>query len=277
MSTESLAEPAAAPALTVSSQVAVERWSNGVLDTTTDLVAEEVPVALVYHDVPHVVMLATPADLEDYGVGFTLSEGLVARMDEIRGVEVTRGAGVADVRISVAWERFTQLLQRRRNLAGRTGCGLCGAETAEDAIRECAPVPAGVTISAAQLHAAIEELATRQPINARTGSVHAAAWVTPQQGIRVVREDVGRHNALDKTIGALARSNADFSAGYMLITSRASYEMVQKCATLGISLLVALSAPTAFAVRLAQETGLTLVAFARRDRHVVYANPHRLK
>ncbi|MGB9330733.1 MAG: formate dehydrogenase accessory sulfurtransferase FdhD [Steroidobacteraceae bacterium] len=277
MSTESLAEPAAAPALTVSSQVPVERWSNGVLDTTTDLVAEEVPVALVYHDVPHVVMLATPADLEDYGVGFTLSEGLVARMDEIRGVEVTRGAGVADVRISVAWERFTQLLQRRRNLAGRTGCGLCGAETAEDAIRECAPVPAGVTISAAQLHAAIEELATRQPINARTGSVHAAAWVTPQQGIRVVREDVGRHNALDKTIGALARSNADFSAGYMLITSRASYEMVQKCATLGISLLVALSAPTAFAVRLAQETGLTLVAFARRDRHVVYANPHRLK
>jgi FdhD protein len=277
MSTESLAEPAAVPALTVSSQVAVERWSNGVLATTTDLVAEEVPVALVYHDVPHVVMLATPADLEDYGVGFTLSEGLVARMDEIRGVEVTRGAGAADVRISVAWERFTQLLQRRRNLAGRTGCGLCGAETAEDAIRECAPVPDGVTISAAQLHAAIEELATRQPINARTGSVHAAAWVTPQQGIRVVREDVGRHNALDKTIGALARSNADFSAGYMLITSRASYEMVQKCATLGISLLVALSAPTAFAVRLAQETGLTLVAFARRDRHVVYANPHRLK
>lgn len=277
MSTESLAEPAAVPALTVSSQVAVERWSNGELATTTDLVAEEVPVALVYHDVPHVVMLATPADLEDYGVGFTLSEGLVARMDEIRGVEVTRGAGAADVRISVAWERFTQLLQRRRNLAGRTGCGLCGAETAEDAIRECAPVPDGVTISAAQLHAAIEELATRQPINARTGSVHAAAWVTPQQGIRVVREDVGRHNALDKTIGALARSNADFSAGYMLITSRASYEMVQKCATLGISLLVALSAPTAFAVRLAQETGLTLVAFARRDRHVVYANPHRLK
>jgi FdhD protein len=277
VSTESLAEPVAAPELTVSSQVAVERWSNGVLASTTDLVAEEVPVALVYHDVPHVVMLATPADLEDYGVGFTLSEGLVARMDEIRGVEVTRGAGVADVRISVAWERFTQLLQRRRNLAGRTGCGLCGAETAEDAIRECAPVPAGVTISAAQLHAAIEELATRQPINARTGSVHAAAWVTPQQGIRVVREDVGRHNALDKTIGALARSNADFSAGYMLITSRASYEMVQKCATLGISLLVALSAPTAFAVRLAQETGLTLVAFARRDRHVVYANPHRLK
>jgi FdhD protein len=277
MSTESLAEAAAATALAVSSQVAVERWSKGALTAATDLVAEEVPVALVYHEVPHVVMLATPADLEDYGVGFTLSEGLVARMDEIRGVEVTRGAGVADVHLSVAWERFTQLLQRRRNLAGRTGCGLCGAETAADAIRAPAPVPAGVTISAAQLHAAIEQLGTRQPINARTGSVHAAAWVLPHEGIQLVREDVGRHNALDKTIGALARAGADFNSGYMLITSRASYEMVQKCATLGIALLVALSAPTAFAVRLAEQTGLTLVAFARRDRHVVYANPWRLK
>jgi formate dehydrogenase accessory protein FdhD len=261
----------------VSAEVDIERWTRGSIARTTDQVAEEVPVALVYHDVPHVVMLATPADLEDYGVGFTLSEGLVARADEIRGVEVTRGEASADVKITVAWERFTQLLQRRRNLAGRTGCGLCGAETAADAIRAPAPVPAGVTISAAQMHAAIEQLGTRQPINACTGSVHAAAWVLPQEGIQLVREDVGRHNALDKSIGALARAGADFSSGYMLITSRASYEMVQKCATLGISLLVALSAPTAFAVRLAEQTGLTLVAFARRDRHVVYANPWRLK
>jgi FdhD protein len=181
------------------------------------------------------------------------------------------------VKISVAWERFTQLLQRRRNLAGRTGCGLCGAETAEDAIRECPPVPPGVTITAAELHAAIAQLSARQPINSRTGSVHAAAWVVPGKGIQVVREDVGRHNALDKTIGALARAQADFAAGYMLITSRASYEMVQKCATVGIALLVALSAPTAFAVRLAERSGLTLVAFARANQHVVYAHPHRLK
>ncbi|MBV8306319.1 MAG: formate dehydrogenase accessory sulfurtransferase FdhD [Gammaproteobacteria bacterium] len=271
------AEAKGETAAAVSAEVAVQRWKRGTLTRATDSVAEEMPVALVYHDVPHVVMLATPADLEDYAVGFTLSEGLVARPDEIRGVEVIHGESSVDVKISVAWERFTQLLQRRRNLAGRTGCGLCGAETAADAIRECARVPAGVSITAAELHEAMTQLAARQPINARTGSVHAAAWVVPGTGIQVVREDVGRHNALDKTLGALARANTDFAAGYMLITSRASYEMVQKCATLGVTLLVALSAPTAFAVRLAERTGLTLVAFARADQHVVYAHPHRLK
>jgi FdhD protein len=269
--------PPAAAGAEVAAQVAVGRWKRGTVEHTTDLVAEEVPVALVYHDVPHVVMLATPADLEDYAVGFTLSEGLVARAEEIRGVEVVPGEHSADVKITVAWERFTQLLQRRRNLAGRTGCGLCGAQTAEDAIRECGPVPPGVTVTAAELHAVIAQLGTRQPINARTGSVHAAAWVVPGSGIQLVREDVGRHNALDKTIGALSRAQADFAAGYMLITSRASYEMVQKCVTVGIALLVALSAPTAFAVRLAERCGLTLVAFARADQHVVYAHPHRLR
>ena len=271
------AEAQGQSAAAVSAEVAVQRWTRGATTRTTDQVAEEMPVALVYHDVPHVVMLATPADLEDYAVGFTLSEGLVERADEIRGVEVVQGEASADVKISVAWERFTQLLQRRRNLAGRTGCGLCGAETAEDAIRECPAVPAGVTLSAAELHAAMAQLSGRQPINARTGSVHAAAWVVPGEGIKVVREDVGRHNALDKTIGALARVKTDFASGYMLITSRASYEMVQKCATVGIPFLVALSAPTAFAVRLAQRTGLTLVAFARADQHVVYAHPHRIR
>jgi FdhD protein len=265
------------PPAGVSAQVSVDRWSRGATTHTTDQVAEEMPVALVYHEVPHVVMLATPADLEDYAVGFTLSEALVERPDEIRGVEVRPGAASVDVHITVAWERFTLLLQRRRNLTGRTGCGLCGAETAADAIRETAAVPKGVEVTTAALHAAIEELAGLQPINARTGSVHAAAWVVPGEGIRVVREDVGRHNALDKTIGALTRSGAELAAGFMLITSRASYEMVQKCATVGIPFLAALSAPTAFAVRLAERSGVTLVAFARRDQHVVYAHPGRLR
>jgi len=265
------------PALEVSSEVDVERWTRGEVTHAADQVAEEMPIALVYHGVPHVVMLATPADLEDFAVGFTLSEGLVERPEEIRSVEVTYGAEAADVKITVAWERFSGLLQRRRNLTGRTGCGLCGAETAEDAIRELSRVGPGPTVSTEGLHEAIEQLASLQPINARTGSVHAAAWVIPGKGVQFVREDVGRHNALDKAIGALVRSGADRSEGYMLITSRASFEMVQKSATVGISFLAAFSAPTAFAVRLAHETGLTLVAFARRDRHVVYANPERLK
>ena len=270
------AEPTEA-APPVSSEVSVDRWLRGATEHATDMVAEERPVALVYHDVPHVVMLATPADLEDFATGFTLSEALVARAEEIRGIEVRRGAESVDVHVTVAWERFTQLLHRRRNLAGRTGCGLCGAETAADAIRETVAVPQGVEVTSAELHAAIEHLGGQQPINARTGSVHAAAWVVPGQGIQLVREDVGRHNALDKTIGALVRRGADLSAGYMLMTSRASYELVQKCATVGIPFLAALSAPTAFAVRLAERSGITLVAFARRDRHVVYAHPQRLK
>src|SRR5579862_9845720 len=261
----------------VSSEVTIDRWNQGATTHTTDQLAEESPIAIVYHNVPHVVMLATPANLEDFAVGFTLSEGLVGRPDEIRAVEVIQGPDATDVKVTVAWERFSELLNRRRNLTGRTGCGLCGAETAEDAIRNPAAVGPGPTVTARQLHEAIEQLGSLQPINSKTGSVHGAAWVVPGKGIHLVREDVGRHNALDKAIGALVRGKTDLASGYMLITSRASYEMVQKCATVGISFLVALSAPTAFAVRLARQTGLTLVAFARRDRHVVYANPERLK
>lgn len=261
----------------VAVELTVERWRRGTVTREQDLVAEEMPVALVYHGVPHVAMLATPADLEDYAVGFTLSEGLVARPDEIRGVEVSRGEESIEVRVTVAWERFSALLDRRRNLTGRTGCGLCGQETVEAAVREVSRVGAGVRLSAAELHEAIGRLAQLQPINARTGSVHAAAWVVPGQGIRLVREDVGRHNALDKVIGALVRSGADPAGGAILLTSRASFEMVQKSATVGVAFVAAFSAPTAFAVRLAERAGLTLVAFAREHRHVVYAHPWRLE
>lgn len=257
-------------------EVAVQRWKQGTVTSTTDQVAEEVPVALVYHGVPHVVMLATPADLEDYAVGFTLTEGLVAEASEIRSVEVERGEEAIEVRIGIAQERFSDLLQRRRNLTGRTGCGLCGAETLEQAIRPPVLVGKGPQVTVTDLHEALAQLRGRQPINSRTGSVHAAAWVVPGEGIRLVREDVGRHNALDKVIGALVRAGADFSTGYMIITSRASFEMVQKAATAGVTFVAAVSAPTSLAIRIAERSGLTLVGFARADQHVVYAHPERL-
>lgn len=257
-------------------EIPVERWKHGMVTRTTDFVTEEVPVALVYHGVPHVVMLATPADLEDYAVGFTVSEGLVADPREIQSVEVERGTDSIEVRIGIAGERFSELLRRRRNLAGRTGCGLCGAETLEEAVRPPVTVGKGPTVAVADLHAALVQLESLQPVNARTGSIHAAAWAVPREGIRCVREDVGRHNALDKVIGWLVRSGADVGSGYALITSRASFEMVQKSAAAGITFVAAVSAPTALAVRVAEQSGLTLVGFARRDQHVVYAHPQRL-
>jgi formate dehydrogenase accessory protein FdhD len=259
-----------------SAEVPVQRWKNGQLTRTTDFVTEEVPVALVYHGVPHVVMLASPADLEDYAVGFTVSEGLVGSPSEIQSVEVERAAESIEVRIGIAGERFSELLRRRRNLTGRSGCGLCGAETVEEAIRPPVQVAKGPTVTSADMHAALVQLESLQPINSRTGSIHAAAWVVPGRGIQFVREDVGRHNALDKVIGALVRSNTDVAAGYAVITSRASFEMVQKAAAAGITFVVAVSAPTALAIRMAEQTGLTLVGFARRDQHVVYANSERL-
>jgi FdhD protein len=264
-----------------SCEVTVERWRDGTTTQVSDQVAEEVPVALTYHGVPHVVMLTTPADLEDLAVGFTLSESIVAHREEIRSVEAAqRDDGALEVRIGIAADRFSELLRRQRNLTGRTGCGLCGAQTVEEAIRNPPPVNRGVTVDIKALHQALVDLKQLQEINARTGSVHAAAWVVPgpgiQSGIQFVREDVGRHNALDKTIGAIVRAGGDFAAGYFLITSRASYEMVQKAATVGATFLAAVSAPTAFAIRLAAATGVTLVGFAREHQHVVYANPSRL-
>jgi len=261
----------------VVAELDVERWRDGVLTREHDLVAEELPVGLFYHGVPHGVMLATPADLEDFGVGFTLSEGLVEDAREIRGVEVVHGVETSEVHLSVAWERFSGLLEQRRRLTGRTGCGLCGVETAEQAIRPVSAVGEGPAVTVAEVHSAIAELAHRQPLNARTGSVHAAAWVVAGRGIETVREDVGRHNALDKLIGARVRSGAGFSGGFLLLTSRASYEMIQKSAAVGIAFLVAFSAPTALAVRLAERAGMTLVAFARERQHVVYAGAGRLR
>ncbi|MBS0612645.1 MAG: formate dehydrogenase accessory sulfurtransferase FdhD [Proteobacteria bacterium] len=255
----------------------VQRYTRGVITHVTDTVAEEVPVALVYQGVPHVVMLASPADLEDFAVGFTVSEGLVANASEVLEVRVEPGEHAVDVHLRIAPARFSALLQQRRNLTGRTGCGLCGAETLEQALRPVAAVQAGAPIDVEELHAALRELSSRQPLNAQTGSVHAAGWVSAGVGLICVREDVGRHNALDKTLGALLRAGADLNSGYMLITSRASFEMVQKSATAGVSLLAAVSAPTGLAISVAEKTGMGLIGFARAGQHVVYAHPERLK
>jgi formate dehydrogenase accessory protein FdhD len=256
--------------------VAVRRWRDGKTETALDEVAEEAAVAFSYNGVAHVVMLATPADLEDLATGFTVSEAVVERAEEIRSVEVVSTADALEVRLTIAAGRFSELLTRRRNLAARSGCGLCGSETVEQAIRQPKPVDGGVRVTLGELHAALAGLRDRQPLNARTGSVHAAAWVVPGKGIQLVREDVGRHNALDKVIGALVRAGADFSTGYMIVTSRASYEMVQKSAIVGVPMLAAVSAPTAMAIRLAERSGLTLVGFARERQHVVYAHGERL-
>jgi formate dehydrogenase accessory protein FdhD len=257
-------------------EVHVQRWRDGKLESVVDQVAEEQPIALSYQGIPHVVMMATPAHLEELGVGFTLTEAIVQHADEIKSIEVFNAAGALEVRLGITAERFSAVLQQRRNLAGRTGCGVCGAETIEQAMRHPAAVGTGVIVSASELQRTLATLHAQQPLNAQTGSVHAAAWCLPDAGIQVLREDVGRHNALDKVIGALVRANIDCTQGYLIITSRASYEMVQKAATVGITLLVAVSAPTALAIRLAEEANLTLIGFARANQHVIYTHPQRL-
>jgi FdhD protein len=254
----------------------VDCWRDGKFSRLQDYVAEEAPVSLVYNGLPHVVMLATPLDLEDFALGFSLTEGILRHPDELLSVRVFNRSEGIEVLMRIPDERCVGLSDKQRNLTGRTGCGLCGAATLRQAVRHPAPVTGGVTVTVSELHHALEELRTLQTLNRMTGAVHAAAWVVPGKGIAGVREDVGRHNALDKLIGALAKMRTDRNEGFVLVTSRASYEMVQKCAAAGISFMAAISAPTALAVRLAEEVGLTLVGFARNASHVVYAHPQRL-
>ncbi|HEY8538235.1 MAG TPA: formate dehydrogenase accessory sulfurtransferase FdhD [Steroidobacteraceae bacterium] len=258
-------------------EVPVQVWEDGKLEDVADVVAEERPVGLLYQGIPHVVMLASPADLEDLGVGFTLSEGIAQDPSDILSVGVSQTDDSLTVNLGISSRSFAALLRQRRNLAGRTGCGLCGVENVEDAIRTPKHVGKGIRISSAELHAQLAALQDLQPVNARTGSVHAAAWALPGKGIQVVREDVGRHNALDKVIGALVRTGKDPGEGYFIITSRASFEMVQKAAMVGASLVAAVSAPTALAIDVAVKNGVTLVGFARAHRHVIYSHRERIE
>lgn len=254
----------------------VERWRQGLLSIEQDYVAEEVPVALVYNGTPHVVMLATPTNLEDFALGFSITEGIIGSPQELLATRVYNRANGIEVQIKIPEHRFQCLPDKGRNMTGRTGCGLCGASTLKQAIRTPAPVQNALVVDADELMAALAEIKGQQRINKLTGAVHAAAWAIPSSGIVAVREDVGRHNALDKLIGALLRTGKDPGTGFALVTSRASYEMVQKTAFVGISILAAISAPTGLAIRLANECGLTLIGFARTDQHVVYTHPQRL-
>jgi len=257
--------------------VGVARWQDGHCALLQDIVAEEVPVALEYNGISHAVMMATPADLEDFALGFSLTEGILGEAGELYSCELVVGTEGIQVQLDIAGARFAVLKEKRRNLTGRTGCGLCGAQTLAQAVRHPAPVPAASwQLSAPTLYAALEAMQTQQLLQQQTGATHAAAWLGSDGGLTLVREDVGRHNALDKLIGALVRQRQDLTAGAVIITSRASYEMVQKAATVGIGFIAAISAPTALAIRLAEETGVTLVGFVRRQGHVVYAGSQRL-
>jgi FdhD protein len=254
----------------------VRRWHDGVVTLEQDRVAEELPVALVYNDVPHVVMMATPRDLEELALGFSLSEAVISRADELQSVESNVVLEGIELRLRIPAVRADELAARRRNLTGRSGCGLCGVESLEDALRQPAPLRGGPRIDAATLHLALQKLGACQPLNLATGATHAAAWVLADGSITLLREDVGRHNALDKLVGALAQSRTDLLAGFLIVTSRASSEMVQKAATAGITVLAAISAPTALAIQLAASSGLSLVGFARAGSHVVYTHPRRI-
>lgn len=246
-------------------------------EPVVERVAEEAPVALVYNGTPHVVVLASPSHLEDLALGFSLSEGVIAAAAELKGVEVVPEQLGYSVYMSVPAERVAALDGRRRNMAARTGCGLCGAETIAQAIREVPRVRSRLRIAPAAIARAMKQLPARQELNAQTGSVHAAGWTTPDGELVLVREDVGRHNALDKLIGAMAAAGIDAGRGFAVVTSRASYEMVQKSAMAGIPVLAAVSAPTGLAVRIAREAGLSLAGFSRGNRFVVYADAsHRL-
>lgn len=255
--------------------VSVKRFKNGALSTVDDFVAEEVPVVLMYNGVSHVVMLATPTNLEDFALGFSLTEGIIANVAELESVKVYQRSNGIEVQLKIPETRFQCLADKGRNLTGRTGCGLCGATTLKQAIKPPRSVSGDLKITAAQLTSALQNLSQHQKLNQLTGAIHAVAWVEPEKGIVELREDVGRHNALDKLIGVLLKRNIDFSAGFMITTSRASYEMVQKASAVGVTILVAISAPTALAIRLAQESGLTLIGFARDKTCVIYSHSQR--
>ena len=260
-------------------RVPVLRWRTHRLCELDDWVSEEVAVALEFNGISHAVMLATPCDLEDFALGFGISEGIFTSAADLYGCEVVQGSLGTTVRMEVSSRSFNTLKHRRRTLAGRTGCGLCGVESLAQVVRA---VPAIPTMSSDRrfqgdaIVQAMRSLRHQQRLNQLTGSLHAAAWCNAEGDVLVLREDVGRHNALDKLIGALARAGMTAEAGFIAVTSRASIEMVQKAATAGVALMAAVSAPTQLAVNMAQCAGMTLVGLVRQEDFVMYTHPQRV-
>jgi len=257
----------------------VAQWRNGELSQAQDTLAEETPVALIYNGVSHAVMLATAQDLEDFALGFSLSEGIVHNASELYSIETRTQFNGLELHCEIASERFMQLKERRRTLAGKTGCGLCGAESLAQAVRYPDMLADDTVFSAANIERGLDAIQSQQFMQQQTGATHASAHVLVDGTVSVVREDVGRHNALDKLVGALEKIRSrqgTLAPGFVITTSRASFEMVQKTASAGIAMLVAVSAPTGLAVRVAEQCGLTLVGFARKGRYVVYSHRERI-
>ncbi|KRG71713.1 hypothetical protein ABB29_01500 [Pseudoxanthomonas dokdonensis] len=251
-------------------------WRDGVTSERVDQLAEEVPVAVRFNGEPFAVMLATPADLEDFAHGFALSErGL--RPGDIRHLEIQQVVEGILLDIQTHTRLPADGRGQDRAMPGRSGCGVCGQRLLEDVIQRPPPLQDTLRVCADAIQRALASLQQQQPLNAATGAVHAAAWADPQGQLRLVREDVGRHNALDKLTGAMLRQGIDGDSGFALVSSRASYEMVTKAALAGIGLLAAISAPTALAVQLAADCRLTLLGFVRPSRMVIYSHPQRLR
>lgn len=251
----------------------VLRLRGGAAAAARDHLAEEVPVALVYNGISHAVMMATPRDLEAFALGFSLTEAIIATPAECYGIEIETGAAGVAVHLDIASRAFMALKERRRSLTGRTGCGLCGVDSLDQVYRSLPSLGRAVPLARPAIVRALAGLKGEQPLNRLTGATHAAAWCAGDGSLVIVREDVGRHNALDKVIGAMAGLNERDPDGFMLISSRVSVEMAQKTAMAGVAALVAVSAPTAAAIRLAESCGMTVIAFARGEDFVCYANP----
>ena len=251
-------------------------WRDGACRGVAErAVPEETAIALTFGRETYAVMMATPADLEDFAIGFALTEQVIAAPDEIASLAVREYPDGIELRMELAGGRQAALTARRRRLAGPTGCGLCGVDSLAEAVRPPPPVPPGRRVSAAEIAQALAALGPRQTLNAATRSVHAAALWRPGHPL-LLREDVGRHNALDKLVGAAARAGIAAADSMVILTSRVSIEMVQKAAVLGAPVLVAISAPTAHAVRLAEAAGMTLVAVARGDGFEVFTGGGRI-